>query len=456
MEDDLKTLWVGDLEPQWDEGYLHSMFAATGQVEKTKIITSGGPTPFGFVEFQTKEMAAQVLAGYNNQNISGTNKVYRLNWAQHNVGAPKPPGGGPPGHPGHPMGGGGTEYSIFVGDLSPEVSDEMLVGSFAQHYGSIKAAQVMVDSATGQSKKYGFVRFWDQGEQVRAQQEMNGQLINGRAIRCGPAQPKNTPVTPAPPYPGYGAPPAAAPGYSAPPPAVAAGYSSAAGYPPAYPGYGAPAPAPAYPGYPPAEGYPPAVDPAAAGAGESTVFIGGLDGNTSEEQLNTTFAYFGAIRTCRVPDGKHCGFIEFHYAASAEQAIATMHNQFIGSSQVRCEYGKSKTASEAAAAAGYPGYPPTAGAEDPYAAQWQEYYAQQAAEQQAKGAVPPPALPPGPVPGPSLPAPAPVPNATPAAAETPGANHVDGITIKLDVEAINKRYLGKQSKFLRNVRVKWG
>ena len=49
MEDDLKTLWVGDLEPHWyriflmnqpmicfvsrrDEGYVHSMFAATGQV----------------------------------------------------------------------------------------------------------------------------------------------------------------------------------------------------------------------------------------------------------------------------------------------------------------------------------------------------------------------------------------------------------------------------------------
>ena len=43
------------------------------------------------------------------------------------------------------------------------------------------------------------------------------QLINGRAIRCGPAQPKNVgPATPAP-YPGYGAPPPA-------------------GYPPAYPG----------------------------------------------------------------------------------------------------------------------------------------------------------------------------------------------------------------------------
>lgn len=153
-----------------------------------------------------------------------------------------------------------------------------------------------------------------------------------------------------------------------------------------------------------------------------------------------------------MPEGKNCGFIEFHYAASAEQAITSMNNQYIGNAQVRVEYGKAKTASaEAPAAAGYPGYPPAVG-EDPYAAQWKEYYAQQAAAaQQAEGVAPAPAV-------------APTPTAAPvadnvaaaAAPATPGVNHVDGITIKLDVAAINKRYLGKQSKFLRNVRLKWG
>jgi len=408
MDDDLRTLWVGDLDSHWDEGYLHTMFAATGQVIKTKIIRDGGPTPYGFVEFQTRDMAAQVLAGYNGHPISGTNKSYRLNWAQHNVGAPKPVG-----VPGQ----GGVEYSIFVGDLSPEVTDDMLVGAFSQHYGSVKAAQVMIDSATGQSKKYGFVRFWDQGEQVRAQSEMNGQLINGRAIRCGPAAPKNTTAAPPPAYGGYG------------------GYGGYYGY--GAQGYGYPPPA-----APPAA---PAASPGAATTTSAqdqnaTVFVGGLDGNTSEESLHATFSYFGAIKTCRVPEGKNCGFVEFVYPQSAEQAIATMHQQYIGSAQVRCEWGKSRTASGGAPAA--PAWYGSGGteAQPDYTAQWQEYYAQQQQQQEGqtdqKSAIPAQHV---------------AVAGAASAATAPTLKHVDGVTTKLDVSAINERCIADHSRHLLSV-----
>jgi len=328
---------------------------------------------------------------------------------------------------------------------------------------SVKCAQVMIDTATGQSKKYGFVRFYDQVEQARAQQEMNGQMINGRAIRCGPAQPKNA-APAATGYEAYGAPPAAA--YGA-PPAAAAGYE-AYGAPPAaaagYEAYGAAAPAAgydysayyAYQGYPPGpEGYPPGPAPThppttiPGQEGNATVFIGGLDGQTGEEALHQTFVYFGPIKTCRVPDGKNCGFVEFHYPQSAEQAIATMHQQYIGASQVRCEWGKSRTGAGPAA-------------QPDYSAQWQEYYAQQAqqaadpaAQQQAAAHAAAPAAANGGVPGPQLPphpAAAAPPPAKAAVAAKPAA-HVDGVTCKLDVEQMNTRYISANAKFLTGTRL---
>lgn len=254
----------------------------------------------------------------------------------------------------------------------------------------------MMDTATGQSKKYGFVRFYDQGEQIRAQSEMNGQLINGRAIRCASATSKN-----ATPVPEYGYPPA--PAYE---------------YPPA------PAAYPATPG----------ADPAAAGDGNATVFVGGLDGNTPEETLHSTFSYFGQIKTCRVPEGKNCGFVEFVYPQSAEQAIATMHNQYVGSSQVRVEWGKSKTLSSTptqAPAAAWPAQPD-------FSAQWQEYYAQQAAAEAPQA--------------PQAPAPQ-QPAAQPATNGTTASKPIAAVGGTLDTNELNDRYVKEHGKFLLGVKL---
>ena len=42
---------------------------------------------------------------------------------------------------------GDTEYSLFVGDLSPEVSDDMLLDFFRKRYTSVRVAKVVCDDS---------------------------------------------------------------------------------------------------------------------------------------------------------------------------------------------------------------------------------------------------------------------------------------------------------------------
>ncbi|CEH12398.1 FOG: RRM domain [Ceraceosorus bombacis] len=127
--------------------------------------------------------------------------------------------------------GGETEFSIFVGDLSPHVREEDLVSSFlsppvyppshpisiarahAQQargdyspplrwgpapFRSTKSAKIMTDPSTGASRGFGFVRFVDGEDCSRALTEMQGVVITpangrgpGRPLRVCTATPKN-------------------------------------------------------------------------------------------------------------------------------------------------------------------------------------------------------------------------------------------------------------------------
>ncbi|KAF8309575.1 hypothetical protein DL93DRAFT_2085472 [Clavulina sp. PMI_390] len=82
------------------------------------------------------------------------------------------------------------EYSIFVGDLAPDVTHADIVAVFRdptkglrpdrgpprkiKPFLSCKMAKIMVDQTTGLSRGYGFVRFTDEADQRRALIEMQG------------------------------------------------------------------------------------------------------------------------------------------------------------------------------------------------------------------------------------------------------------------------------------------
>ncbi|KAG2671182.1 hypothetical protein I3760_14G121800 [Carya illinoinensis] len=292
--EEVRTLWIGDLQYWVDESYLHSCFAHTGEVVSIKIIRNkitGQPEGYGFVEFVSHAAAERILQTYNGTQMPGTEQTFRLNWASFGIGEKRPDAG--------------PEHSIFVGDLAPDVTDYLLQETFRVQYPSVRGAKVVTDPNTGRSKGYGFVKFSDEAERNRAMTEMNGVYCSTRPMRISAATPKKT--TTIQPY-------------------TAA--KAAAAYP--VPVYTTPVP----------------MLPADYDVNNTTIFVGNLDPNVSEEELKQTFLQFGEIIYVKIPVGKGCGFVQFGTRASAEDAIQKMQGKMIGQQIVRISWGRSPAAKQ--------------------------------------------------------------------------------------------------------------
>ncbi|XVF04699.1 hypothetical protein REPUB_Repub05bG0107600 [Reevesia pubescens] len=139
--EEVRTLWIGDLQFWVDEFYLNSCFAHTGELVSIKIIRNkitGQPEGYGFVEFLSHAAAERILQTYNGTPMPGTDQMFRLNWASFGIGERRTDPG--------------PEHSIFVGDLAPDVTDYLLQETFRAHYPSIRGAKVVTDPNTGCSK----------------------------------------------------------------------------------------------------------------------------------------------------------------------------------------------------------------------------------------------------------------------------------------------------------------
>lgn len=75
---------------------------------------------------------------------------------------------------------------IYVGNLPWGVSSGDLEGLFTK-IGAVESAQVVTDRDTGRSRGFGFVEM-AQNDGQRAIAELNGQEIDGRALRVNEAQ----------------------------------------------------------------------------------------------------------------------------------------------------------------------------------------------------------------------------------------------------------------------------
>ncbi|ELP93807.1 rrm-containing protein, putative [Entamoeba invadens IP1] len=72
-----------------------------------------------------------------------------------------------------------NDYRMFVGNLSKEVTEEMLC-SFFSAYPSVQKVKVIKNIHTGQTKEYGFVSFANPTEFLSALRELNGKYIGTR------------------------------------------------------------------------------------------------------------------------------------------------------------------------------------------------------------------------------------------------------------------------------------
>ena len=79
--------------------------------------------------------------------------------------------------------------NIYVSNLSFAVQDEDLREFFAE-YGEVSSAKVIVDKYTNRSKGFGFVEMPDDAAAQKAIEELDGGMVDGRAIKVMVAKPK--------------------------------------------------------------------------------------------------------------------------------------------------------------------------------------------------------------------------------------------------------------------------
>ncbi|KAL6975286.1 Polyadenylate-binding protein rbp45 [Sarracenia purpurea var. burkii] len=277
---EIKSLWIGELQYWMDENYIYNCFAQSGELSTVKVIRNkqtGQPEGYGFIEFINRAAAERVLQTYNGTLMPNSEQNFRLNWAT--LGA------------GERRADEGPDYTIFVGDLAADVSDYLLLETFKAHYPSIKGAKVVTDRVTGRTKGYGFVRFADESEQLRAMTEMNGMVCSSRPMRIGPAATKK--------------------------------------------------PAGSGQQYPKATYQSPQANPGEADPNNTTIFVGGLDEGVSDDLLKQVFSQFGELAHVKIPAGKRCGFVQFVDRACAEQALSMLNGTQLGGQNIRLSWGRS-------------------------------------------------------------------------------------------------------------------
>ncbi|XP_019443147.1 PREDICTED: polyadenylate-binding protein RBP47C'-like isoform X1 [Lupinus angustifolius] len=178
------------------------------------------------------------------------------------------------------------DFSIFVGDLAADVTDSLLHETFSAKYPSVKAAKVVFDVNTGRSKGYGFVRFGDDNERNQAMTEMNGVYCSSRPMRIGAATPRKSS------------------GYQQ------GGQSNGAS------------------------------SLSEMDSTNTTIFVGGLDPNVTDDDLRQSFSQYGEIVSVKIPVGKGCGFVQFVNRNNAEEALQKLNGTAIGKQTVRLSWGR--------------------------------------------------------------------------------------------------------------------
>jgi RNA recognition motif-containing protein len=79
--------------------------------------------------------------------------------------------------------------NIYVSNLSFAVQDEDLREFFAE-YGEVSSAKVIMDKYTNRSKGFGFVEMPDDAAGQKAIAELDGGMVEGRAIKVMLAKPR--------------------------------------------------------------------------------------------------------------------------------------------------------------------------------------------------------------------------------------------------------------------------
>ncbi|KAL0374595.1 UNVERIFIED_CONTAM: Oligouridylate-binding protein 1 [Sesamum radiatum] len=159
-----RSVYVGNIHPQVTEPLLQEVFSSTGPLEGCKLIRKE-KSSYGFVDYFDRRSAALAIVTLNGRHLFG--QPIKVNWAYANAQREDT----------------SNHFNIFVGDLSPEVTDATLFACFSV-YPTCSDARVMWDQKTGRSRGFGFVSFRSQQDAQSAINDLTGKWLGSRQIRC--------------------------------------------------------------------------------------------------------------------------------------------------------------------------------------------------------------------------------------------------------------------------------
>ncbi|PIO77761.1 hypothetical protein TELCIR_00102 [Teladorsagia circumcincta] len=174
-------------------------------------------------------------------------------------------------------------FHVFVGDLSPEIDNRSLKEAFAVH-GEVSEAKVIRDSQTQKSKGYGFVSYPLKENAEKAISSMNGHWLGRRAIRTNwatrrPADEAREKLT------------------------FEQVFNSTK-------------------------------------PDNTSVYVGNVNPNTTENDLREPFSVHGEITEVRLFKAQGYAFVRYERKECATNAIMDMNGKEIGGNTIRCSWGR--------------------------------------------------------------------------------------------------------------------
>ncbi|TVU10435.1 hypothetical protein EJB05_43964, partial [Eragrostis curvula] len=171
-------VYVGNLPYDIDSERLAQLFEQAGVVEVAEVIynrETDQSRGFGFVTMSTVEEAEKAVETFHRYDING--RLLTVNKAA--------PRGSRVERP--PRQVGGSSFRVYVGNLPWQVDDSRLVQLFSEH-GKVVDARVVYDRETGRSRGFGFVTMATREELDDAIAALDGQSLDGRALRVNVAE----------------------------------------------------------------------------------------------------------------------------------------------------------------------------------------------------------------------------------------------------------------------------
>ena len=162
------VLYVGNLPFSINESIIVNLFQQYGAIRKCKLLhdTNGRGDPYCFIDFTERCNAQKAIIAMNNRVME--EKTIRVNWATSATGGKKVDTS--------------HHFHIFVGDLSQDLMEEDIRMAF-RRFGDISNIKVVCDPATGKSRGFGFISFYEKDDAENAIKHMHGRSLGDKPIR---------------------------------------------------------------------------------------------------------------------------------------------------------------------------------------------------------------------------------------------------------------------------------